>query len=177
MIGWITERWNPAVVVCFRNPLDVVASFLSVGLFHERLIGGLSTEARTLGTGFYGVSIPADDNPVPLVAWRVGLVMSALSDACRVNGAFHAVEHDETCEDPVGRLRALVAAVGLTWTADTEEFVTGSNRTGKQWETSRVASEQTQRWRSRLAPNDVRSALQVLVQFPIAARYEADLSL
>jgi len=180
MIDWIRARWDPAVVVCFRHPLDVVASVLAagnVGRSGDDIGGRLSRAAREVGTESYGVPLPTSGDRLPYVAWRVGLVMSVLADACRDNPAFHVVQHGETCEDPVGRFRDLVSGLGLTWTADTEAFVRTSNRPGTTWQTARVAHEQKDRWRTRLALSDARAASQVLRQFPIAARYEDQLSL
>jgi hypothetical protein len=113
---------------------------------------------------------------VEFLAWRAGLVMSRLEDACRANPEYHVVEHSRICEDPPARLHELVDAVGLTWTDETEAFVTGSNRPGSTWETSRVARDQRDRWRTRLTPEQAQAASRILAQFPIAARYEDDLA-
>jgi hypothetical protein len=102
-------------------------------------------------------------------------VMSVLDDARRAHPEFHLVEHQVVCEDPVGRFRELAGALGLEWSSGAEKFVAASNRPGGRWETNRVASEQKDRWRTRLSPDDIRSARHVLAQFPISTRYEADL--
>jgi hypothetical protein len=178
MLDWIRARWDPSVVVCFRHPLDVVASVLAagnVGRSATAVFRRLPRDAREVGTDRYGVPFPTRDDRVEAIAWRVGLVMSYLEDECRAHPEFHVVEHARICEDPSVRLRELVAAVGLTWSEDTEAFVTGSNREGTTWETSRVASEQRDRWRSRLTPEQAQAASRIISGFPIAARYEDDL--
>jgi hypothetical protein len=134
MVEWIRAQWDPAVVVCFRHPLDVVASAVAagnLGMSGESIVRRLSPAARQRGTESYGVPMPTS-NKVRCIAWRVGLVMSALADACREHPEFHVVEHAVTCEDPVHRLHELVDALGLTWTSDTERFVTSSNRPGRR---------------------------------------------
>ena len=174
MVDWLTARWDPAVVVCFRHPLDVVASVIEAGTGARTARGItrlLSPEALAVGTVRYRVPLPDGDDQVAYTAWRVGLVMSALLDTCRDHPDFHVVHHERVCEDPVGQLHALVDAVGLEWTADTEALVTDSNQPGTLWQTRRVAREQRDRWRTRLTPSDARLAAQVLSQFPIAARY------
>jgi hypothetical protein len=177
MLDWITARWDPAVVVCFRHPLDVVASVIEAGTCGRT--GGavtrlLSPAALAVGTDAYGVPLPDGDGQVAFTAWRVGLVMSALADACRAHPEYHVVHHEQLCEQPVERFRALVEAVGLEWTADTERFVTESNQPGTLWQTNRIAGEQQDRWRTRLTPADARVATEVLCRFPIAARYALD---
>jgi hypothetical protein len=177
MIDWIRRRWQPEVVVCFRHPLDVVASALAMGFLGRSgpfVLGSLSRAARSIGTDQFGVAIPTSDNLVATVAWRVGLVMSVLAEQCRQNPTFHVVDHEQTCADPVGHFRELVTSVGLTWTPATEAFVLDSNKSGAGWETNRLASEQSQRWRSRLPLSDARAAANILNQFPIAAHYELD---
>lgn len=178
MLDWITARWAPAVVVCFRHPLDVVASVIEAGTCGRT--GGaitrlLSPAALAIGTERYAVPLPDGDGRVPYTAWRVGLVMSALTDACRARPEYHVVHHEQLCEQPVDRFREVVHAVGLEWTADTERFVTASNQPGTLWQTNRIAREQRDRWRTRLTPADARAAIEVLRRFPIAARYELDL--
>jgi hypothetical protein len=178
MIDWIRSHWDPTVVVCFRHPLDVTASVLAsgnVGRSGAVIVDRLSREAHAYGIEHYGVPIPTGDAKVAYVAWRVGLVMSKLADECRAHPEFHVVDHARVCKDPPARLRELVDAVGLTWTDDTEAFVASSDRPGTTWQTTRVASEQRDRWRSRLTPAEVSTAAEILAQFPIASRYEAEL--
>ena len=178
MLDWIRARWNPTVVICFRHPLEVVASVLEAGFVGptgKDLLERMSAAARSYGTDVYGVPEPTGDDPVAYTAWRVGLVMSALDDARRAHPEFHLVEHGVVCEDPVGRFRELAAALGLEWSSNAEELVVASNQPGGTFETRRVASEQKDRWRMRLPSEDVSTARHVLAQFPIATRYEADL--
>lgn len=178
MLDWIRTRWDPAVVVCFRHPLDVVASVLAagnVGRSAAAVARRLPQEVRDYGTDHFGVPFPTSDDRVELLAWRLGLVMSRLDEECQANPEFQVVEHSRICEDPPARLHELVDAVGLTWTDETEAFVTGSNRPGTTWQTSRVASEERDRWRTRLTREQAEVASRVISRFPIAARYEDDL--
>jgi hypothetical protein len=177
MVDWLRARWDPAVVVCFRHPLDVVASAIEAGTGARTLdvLRMLSREALAIGTEGYGVPLPAADEHVARAAWRAGLVMSALAGACRAHPEYHVVQYEQVCANPVGRLRELVDAVGLEWSTETERFVTDSNQPGTIWQTKRIASEQLDRWRTRLTPREARAAADVLRQFPIADRYQAGL--
>jgi hypothetical protein len=179
MLDWIRARWNPTVVICFRHPLEVVASVLEAGFVGptgKDVLEKMSVAARSYCTEVYGVPEPTGDDPVAYVAWRVGLVMSALDDARRAHPEFHVVEHEVLCEDPVGHFRELAAAMGLEWSSNAEEFVVASNQPGRTFETNRVASEQKDRWRTRLSSEDISTARDVLAEFPIATRYAADLT-
>jgi hypothetical protein len=174
MIEWIRARWDPVVVVCFRHPLDVVASAVAAGNLGRSgasIVGRIPLAARRLGTEHYGVPMPTDDL-VSCIAWRVGLVMSSLAESCEANPQFHVVDHATTCEDPVRRLQELVRALGLVGTSETERFVTASNRRGSTFEPARVAREQQGRWRHRLSVDDAHAARAILEQFPVAEHYD-----
>src|SRR5205814_235597 len=113
MIDWIRARWNPTVVSCFRHPLEVIASSLEVDLARgsgRNLLDRTSLAARSYATDVYGAPEPTGDDPVPYVAWWIGLIMSRLDDIRRAHPEFHVVEHEHVCDDPVGRFRELVAA-------------------------------------------------------------------
>jgi hypothetical protein len=179
MIDWIRARWDPVVVVCFRHPLDVVASFIDVGLARTTRVGvidRLSAAARAVGTDRFRVPIPPRDDIVACTAWRAGLVMSVLDEAVAQHPEFRVVNYEDVRPDPVGQLRALAEALGLEWTADTEDFVVRSNRPGVRFEIARVAELQLDRWRTRLTPAEASAASEVLAQFPIAARYAGQLA-
>jgi hypothetical protein len=179
MIEWIRARWDPAVVICLRHPLDVVASMLELDFLRgtgKAMLERLSSAARSYGTDVCGVPVPMGDDPVPYLAWNVGLVMSALDAARRENPAYRVVEHSELCADPIGQFRRLVDDLGLGWTTDTEAYLANSNRPGTGHERRRLAREQKDRWRTRLTPQQIDAARQVLARYPIAARYQADLA-
>jgi hypothetical protein len=179
MLEWIRARWDPTIVICFRHPLDVVASFIDVGLAPgtgRSLIERMSFESRAYASDVYGVPEPRDDRVAVCVAWRVGLVMSVLDDARAAHPRFHVVDHEVVSADPVGQLRALADAIGLEWTSRTEDFVVASDRPGTRFEITRVAGERRSRWRERLPPDDAVAAAAMLARFPIAARYAPDLS-
>jgi hypothetical protein len=178
-VDWVAARWQAQVVVCMRHPLEVIASFVEVGLVRTTgrdLLEWMAPEARAYARDRYGVDEPTGDDPIPYVAWRVGFVMSWLDDARRAHPEYHVLEHEAMCDDPVGQFRSLVDAVGLEWTADTEALITSSNRPGTGFALQRVASEQRGRWRTRLTPAEVAAASRVLAQFPVGARYADDLT-
>jgi hypothetical protein len=174
MVEWIDENWKPAVVVCRRHPLDVVASRMEM---QYRARPGLVSQAtRDQARLRYGIEIPASDGHAAAYAWGVAVQMSALDDALRANPHFHAVDHEDLCLDPVGRFRNLASALGLDWTADDEAAVEASNRPGTGYELNRVRAGLTHGWRRRLSADDARAAADVIAQFPIAARYDLEVS-
>jgi Sulfotransferase family len=169
-LEWIYERWQPAVVVCRRHPLDVIASRLALGLEHRLEL--LAPEVRAYALDHYGVRVPTTDDPVIGMSFIVGLLMALQNDGLRAHPEFHVVDHETLCVDPIGEFRMLTEVLGLEWTPWCEDFVVESNRPGVRYELRRVASEQPGRWRHRLSADDARTAARVVDQFPLGRSYD-----
>ena len=101
MVEWIVANWHPTVVVCRRHPLDVVASRMA--LVDRVPIGEVAPEMRNEARHRYGVEIPAVNDDVAVLAWRVGVQMSALYELLVAHPQFHAVDHEAMSADPIGR--------------------------------------------------------------------------
>ena len=167
-LEWVATRWQPTVVVCFRHPLDVVASVLA--LQWSNRLDKVSPNVRARAVA-YGVDVPVTSDPATCTAWWVGMHMSALDATVPAHPEFHVVDHGPLCNDPLGEFRRLIDAVGLGWAPATEALIVGSDRPGMGYDLTRVASEQSNRWRQRLSDDDARTAARVLAPFPISSRY------
>ena len=174
MVEWLVANWKPAVVVCRRHPLDVVASRMEMA--RRTPIGVVAPELRNEARRRYGVEIPAANDEVAVLAWRVGVQMSALHDVLVANPQFHVFDHEAMCADPVGRFRALADALGIDWTPANEAVLVASNRPGTGYELNRVQADLPGAWRRRLSPEDARTAAGIIAQLPIAERYDLDVS-
>ena len=174
MVEWIVANWHPTVVVCRRHPLDVVASRMD--LVDRVPIGEVAPEMRNEARRRYGVEIPAANDDVAVLAWRVGVQMSALYELLVAHPQFHAVDHEELCRDPVGRFRALADTLGLDWSTENDAALVASNRPGTGYELNRIQADLPGAWRRRLSPEDARTAAAVIAQLPIAERYDLDVS-
>jgi Sulfotransferase family len=173
-VEWIVANWQPAVVVCRRHPLDVVASRMEMA---QRVpIGHVTPELRNEARHRCGVEIPAANDDVAVLAWRVGVQMSALYELLGAHPQFHVVDHEAMCADPIGRFRALADALGLDWSAENEAVLVASNRPGTGYELNRVQADLPGAWRRRLSPADARTAAAVIAQLPIAEHYDLDVS-
>ena len=171
-LEWVSARWRPAVIVCRRHPLDVVASQFELG--HETDLQWLPPAARAIATERYGVAEPSMYDLVAGMSWRVALSMSVLDDACRAHPEFHVVDHEVLCRYPHAEYRKLFDAIGLDWSDEVESHIERANRPGEGYETNRIAGEQSGKWRERMAPDDARVAAGVIARFPIAKQYALD---
>jgi hypothetical protein len=174
MVEWIVANWRPAVVVCRRHPLDVVASRMQ--MTDQPPAVSVAPELREEARRRYGVEIPADNDEAAVQAWRVGVQMSVLHDVYLANPQFHTIDHEALCADPVGSFRALASALGLDWSAENEAVLVASNRPGTGYELRRVQADLPGAWRRRLSPADARTAAGIIAQLPIAERYDLDVS-
>jgi hypothetical protein len=173
MVDWIAAHWKPTVVVCRRHPLDVVASRLALW---DPGGGDVTDSERDEANRRYGVKIPLANDHLAACAWGVGVQMSAFDDALRANPQYHVVDHEDLCRDPVGQFRSLARAVGLEWTAENEAAVEASNRPGSGYEMNRIAADLPGSWRRRLSADEARIAVDAIAHFPIAARYDLEVT-
>jgi hypothetical protein len=66
------------------------------------------------------------------------------------------IDHEEVLADPVPQLEGVARGLGLSWTEGASAWVVASDRPGEGYELARVADEQRGRWRTRLAPDELR---------------------
>ena len=122
-------------------------------------IGVVAPELRNEARRRYGVEIPAANDEVAVLAWRVGVQMSALHDVLVANPQFHVVDHEAMCADPVRRFaRGSPTHSGSTGRPTNEAVLVASNRPGTGYELHRVQADLPGAWRRRLSPEDARTA-------------------
>jgi hypothetical protein len=118
-VEWVAERLDAAVVVAMRDPLALLSSWTQLGWLgrpgHD-ILDKLDPRAAAAGAEKVGVPVPAPGSrPLVRAAWLAGLLTWQLRDAAGRNPAWHAVPFEELTAEPVGRLRELAGALGLTW--------------------------------------------------------------
>jgi hypothetical protein len=77
--------------------------------------------------------------------------------------------HEATAADPVPAFRAMFDRLSEPWAPAVEELLQSRNQPGQGYAVSRVGGEESQRWRTRLAPDDIAVATGVLDSFSGAA--------
>jgi hypothetical protein len=169
-LDWFASRFRPKVVVVLRHPLNILASWKEYGLSFQHL--HMEANETVLGRFIrpWGVSTPPlDASPPVRAAWHLGLLMSALEVASSSNRQWQLVWHEDLCIDPIASFKSLFAALELQWTPMAEEYLHGSDRPGRGFETQRLAAEQTRdRWRQTLNSDEVRAMSGVLERFPLS---------
>jgi Sulfotransferase family len=165
---WIAARFRPRVVVVLRHPFNVVASWTELGW------GGCGLDSNPKIVERYVrkwdlPALPPSCSRLTRVSWEVGLQLSALRWAAEEEPDWVVVQHEDLCSDPAERFRALYAVLGLDWTDAAQVHLRQANRPAQGLVTMRVASEQPERWRTRLSGDQVREIARTLELFPAVA--------
>jgi hypothetical protein len=109
---------------------------------------------------------PAKDSPLlERVAWHVGLLSLGLEQAAARHPDWVVVDHEELCDNPTERFRALFAATGLDWTAAAERKLGRLNTAGTGTRTERIARDRIDSWKRSLDESQVRDVTRILVPF------------
>lgn len=163
-VEWIVDRFAPKVVLIARHPLNTIASWRELEFVRNpREHNALANEAATR----WGVVAPERD--APLLAhqsFEFAVLTTLLAEAAARHAEWIVVRHEDLCRDAPTELRGLAERIGLVWSDAADEFVRNSDREGSGFMTARVTSEQPERWRDRLQPEDVALIRSVLASFP-----------
>jgi hypothetical protein len=167
-VEWIAQGFTPRVVVLFRHPLNTIASWRDMGFVASAARNPREHAVLVrVAAERWGIDPPPPDAPeLAHHAFEFGILTNALADAAARHPDWVVAHHEELCVDSPARLRDLAERLGLTWNDDADRFVRDSDRDGAGFATTRVASEQPDRWRARLSDEDVDAIRTVLHAFP-----------
>ncbi len=162
---WIAERFAPTVLLVERNPLNVLASWIDLGYALD------AREFRTYvdRAAPWGITPPDDAGPVERQTFTYAVMATALRDAAARRGWLRTT-HEHLCVDSIARFRTLAEDLGLEWSDAAARFVEASDREGSGYRTERRTAEQPDRWRARLADDQLDRILAVLERFPALDR-------
>lgn len=121
-LEWIADRYRPRVLVQHRNPLNVVSSWMALGID-----GNLPLEHPVLRDRFPATlgsrGIPATRSQVARVAWTVGMLTLGLKTTAERHPDWTVVFYDELCRRPELGFIGLFEALGLPWTEDAAAYL------------------------------------------------------
>ena len=121
-LEWIVERYHPQVLVQHRNPLDVVSSWMALGMDGDLPLEHAAVREQVQGVlGLRGV--PATGSQAARVAWSVGVLTLALKLTAERHPLWTVVSYDELCQDPEPGFRRLFVALGLPWTEQAAAYL------------------------------------------------------
>jgi Sulfotransferase family len=173
-VEWLVSAFDVEVLVLFRHPANVLASWMEVNLKDGRNTT-LETRAdvRRRYVDRWGVPLPGPD-PLERMCWRIGLLLAALEESAGRHPEWHRRGHERLCDDPAAEFRQLYDELGLTWTATAANYLEEKNAPGTGFQLKRVASELSDSWRDRLDDRHLDVLRQTLSLFPISMWTDRD---
>lgn len=164
-VEWLLRNYRPKVIVIQRHPLNVVSSWLELGVDGFDLLSRPILRERYLER----LGIPQPERSASrtqLTATWVGLLSTALAEHVEHHPEWLLVTHEDLCEEPEASMYRVCMRLGLSWTDDVARFLADSNRPGEGFSNVRVTREQSTRWRQRLTDSQITEIEAVLAQFP-----------
>ena len=160
-LEWIAERYRPRVVVVWRNPLNMLGTYLDL----DWETSGILQQA--VRDRFEGTQVwpPPAGEETEKAAWGICARLAFLLETVGRHPDWRLIRHESLSADPVPGCRAVLADLEIPWGAEVEAFLESSNRPGTRWETSRVSAEEGTAWKRRLTPDQVRMGSEVMRRF------------
>ncbi len=180
-LEWIARRYSPRVIVQRRNPLNIVSSWMALGIDPDPLD---DAAVGRLWLSRLGLTPPRNiTSRVVQVAWTVGVLTVALKEAAERHPEWIVVSHDALSADPYEGFTALFAQLGLPWTPRVKAYlqatddpafvVTGANprshpnqQTGAGDGSGRRMHQATQ-YQRRLTTDQVAEVRTLLADLPL----------
>lgn len=173
-VEWITARFPVRVVVVRRAPLNILSSWSEIGWLGrpgDDMLDTLERSVQVQLAAKWGVDPPEPGASVfSRAAWLIGALSSELDETASRNSGWIGVTHEDLCERPHERFRALAEACGLRWSQVVDHVLDETNRSGRGYDLFRVGHELRDAWRLRLSSGEVAEALTVLERFSLDTR-------
>jgi hypothetical protein len=158
-IEWIAERYRPTVVVVWRSPLNMLASYRE----RDQRGGDVQAAVRERYDGTDAWPPPAD--PDGGMMWNLCSRLGVLLETASKHPDWLVVRHEHMTRDPVERFRSVFSQAALPWSDGVEAFLASSDKPGTGWAVERVASEEATAWKRRLSAEQIRAAADVMSRF------------
>jgi hypothetical protein len=161
---WLIERFDPAILVVRRDPIEVLGSWRWMarqrdGLSERLEYAGhperiLSRAAWTYLRDRYG---PPPDTSGGAIGWLAGVLIAELDAlAVRTDGAV-TIDLDAACADPVRGLQTVSDQLGTSWGRASEAAIRAMDRrNGKGFNSTRESKTVPGYWRAKLPSDELR---------------------
>jgi len=159
---WIAHEFDPAMVVMWRHPLNIVPAWI------ERGYPAVALNAlKALRTRFERTKVwpPPAGESLESTTWAACAIGVILLEAASRHPDWLVVSHEELCLDPVKAFRSVFARLGLAEPQNLAGQLAETDRPGTGYEINRETAMQPLRWRRRLAPPDQETILRVVERF------------
>jgi len=164
-LEWLASVFDVDVLVLFRHPGNVLASWLSLDLA-DRYVR-LDQDPKIRGMVDRGELPAPGADAFERLVWQVGVLDLALERSLARQPTWVSRTHEQLCIQPVVQFRQLYDELGLEWTSRAEEYLVSNDRPGEGYPTQRVSADQADLWKQRLTPAQIATMQRVLARFPL----------
>jgi sulfotransferase family protein len=141
-VEWIADRFDPFVVVVWRNPLNALPGLIKRDARAGEVGPGVVQRLRDTAAW-----PPPELGTVARATWNTCARLTMLTDAALRHREWLVVQHEDLCVDPIPSFKYVFARVGLDWSDSVAAFLEESNRPGDTFETRRVTRDQVDAWK------------------------------
>ena len=161
---WVSARHAARTVVVVRRPLEIVASWVTLGWLGPRWPDPLSSVPAQVIEALTGrcAAPAAPSSRLGRAAWLVGVLQRTLEQTVERNPSWALAAHELLYRSPLDEFRWLADVVGLPWSDAGDRAIDRGRRPGSGYDTRRVASQLDDAWRGRLSEEEVREIRDVL---------------
>lgn len=154
-LPWIDKNFNPHIVVIFRNPLNVIASYLKLkmpdsirNIFgQEQLIHDHLSETID--------QISTASTLVQKMAVQIGSIYYVLEQQIKQHPNWIITMHETLCENPIGEFKKLFEQVNLKWSQSAEDYLVQTNKKGEGFTRNRIAKDEIDKWKRNLTTEQI----------------------
>lgn len=170
-LGWLSERYQPHVLVVIRHPCPVILSELRQGTSaaqsHKTLLAQQDLIEDHLGP--YCNLLRSASTPYEVLGAIWGARHRVLVNLMIEHPAWHVVLYEDLCARPVETFQQLFADLHLSWTAAMQEYIVASSttQTPGMYTTKRVSAVQPVRWKYQMDQSQVEAVRRYVESFEL----------
>jgi hypothetical protein len=161
-LEWIADQFRPDVVVVWRNPINMLASYAERAWYGDDVRERAPIRRRFEETGVWP---PPPDRGVERVTWTICARLTLLLEAASRHLDWRVVHHEALSAEPFERYRALFDSLALPWGEQVEAYLREHDRPGEGWSGFRRGADERAAWKRRLTVAQAEAAASVLVRF------------
>ena len=151
-LDWLVDGFDPALLVVWRHPLNVVSSWLDKG-WHTHQYNGLTpVRHRFAHTPLW----PIPDDPLGWAAWTVCAHSTILLETVGRRPGALVLNHERSAQSAGTTAALVIEWLGLDWDDSVTAFIAENDRSGEGFTIQRQTSEEPTVWRRRLDAADAK---------------------
>lgn len=154
-LPFIDHYFRPKIVIIFRHPANVIASYIRLNLSD----GDLKLfRQRTLVERYlkpYIVDINRLQHPLSYMGLQVAIIYYVIEQQLKKYEDWISTTHELLCSDPLIKFQQLYNKLDLEWNSAAENFIANSNKPGNGYNLRRLAADQPDLWKSVFSTHEI----------------------